>query len=110
MAKNVVAWVLIGTGVIHIEALHADQRESRDREEALVLKLDAAEAKLAALVKAATAVCEWDPARLEGNLYAEGLVADLGSLRNATKAARGFGDEWRGSEAALAETLAKAKR
>ena len=52
-------------------------------------RADAAEAKLAALVEAATAVCEWDPARLEGNLYAEGLVADLGSLRNATKAARG---------------------
>lgn len=42
----------LGGALHHIEMLHADQRESRDREEALVLKLDAAEAKLAALVEA----------------------------------------------------------
>ena len=76
----------------HREAESLADQAKRRRErtlETVEARADAAEAKLAALVKAATAVCEWDPARLEGNLYAEGLVADLGSLRNATKAARG---------------------
>ena len=66
----------LGGALHHIEMLHADQRESRDREEALVLKLDAAEAKLAALVEAVGCL-DVDPS------------ADVAAIEAALRAARG---------------------
>lgn len=67
-----------------IRALREQRDEIRAAHRA---EIEALKGNLRTLVEAASAVCEWDPARLEGNLYTEGLVADIGALRNATKAA-----------------------
>lgn len=86
-----------GGALHHIEMLHADQRASRDREEALALKLDAAETKLAALVEAADFLGPTWPSELVAWMGRGGkpdeatraAVAGLQDLHAALRAARG---------------------
>lgn len=74
-----------GGALRHIEALHADQRASRDREEALAMRLDVAEEKLAALVEALDA----ERAFVRTPRVAWSIVTDsrLDGLEEATDAA-----------------------
>jgi len=86
-----------GGALHHIEMLHADQRESRDREEALVLKLDAAEAKLAALVEACerASAAEYAAAARQGSCrgcyqsYDHAPGCYVAAIEAALRAARG---------------------